>query len=142
MTSYAKEIVVGSAIVAALGVAAYMARPTPIQLTASALHAKAWGKQWPQSKGTIYKTELSDDKTGSDDDDESYGLADKLHVPPNLNYRYFKEIRSLKSALGVNPGQDFEDILVVREEYEKLHQALEDLKNFRSIVVTGHPGIG
>jgi hypothetical protein len=162
MTSYISEIVVGSVIGAALGVAAYMVvdrrkrldnlryelatasdlRSTLKQREASALHAKAWGKQWPQSEGTIYKTEIYDE-TGSVDDDEIHDLADKLDVPPQFNYRYFKEILSLRRTLGANPGLDFEDILVIREEYEKLCRALEDdLEGFDSIVVTGHPGIG
>jgi hypothetical protein len=160
MTSYMPEIVVGSVIGAALGVAACTVvdmrkrldnlryelatasdlRPT--QQEASALYAKAWGKQWPQSKGTIDKTEIYDE-TGSVDDDEIHDLADKLDVPPQFNYRYFKEILSLKHTLGANPGRDFEDILIVREEYEKLRRALEDdLEGFDSIVVTGHPGTG
>ena len=117
--------------------------PDSGQQAASALHTRAWGKPWPHSEGTIYKTDISDAETGSVDD-EIYGLADKLRVPPDFHYRYFKEIQVLKSALGVNSGQeDIEDVLVVREEYKMLRQALEDdLKSIRSIVVTGHPGIG
>ena len=110
------------------------------QQAASALHAKAWGKPWPHSEGTIYKTEIPDAETGSVDD-EIYGLADKLDVPSDFNYRYFKEIQDLKSALGARPGQD--DVLVVRKEYEMLRRTLEDdLEAFRDIAVTGHPGIG
>ena len=110
------------------------------QQAASALHAKAWGKPWPQSKGTIHKTDISDAETSSVDD-EIYGLADKLRFTADFHYRYFKEIQVLKSALRANPGQG--NVLVVRKEYEMLRQALEDdLKSIRSIVVTGHPGIG
>jgi hypothetical protein len=114
-----------------------------MQQAASALHVKAWGKEWPQSKGTIFKTEMvSGDESGSvDDDDIDYGLADKLEVPPHFDYRCFTEIRSLKRSLGARPGQDFEDFLLVRKEYEMLREALESLK-YSSIVVTGHPGIG
>jgi hypothetical protein len=102
-------------------------------------HGSLWGKPWPQSEGTIF-----DDETGSVDDDEIPGLADKLEVPPLFHYRYFKEIQDLKSALGASPGQeDLEGVLVIREEYEILRRALEDdLKVFRDIAVTGHPGIG
>jgi hypothetical protein len=53
-----------------------------------------------------------------------------------------EEIRGLKIALGANPGEDEKDVLVVLGEYEVLRQALEDLKSYRAIVVTGHPGIG
>jgi hypothetical protein len=116
------------------------------QQAASALHAKAWGKQWPQSVGTISKTEISGDESGSvddDDDDVDHALADKLKVPPDFHYRFFKEIQGLKLALRADPGEDYEDVLVSRGEYETLRQALEvDLKYKRSIVVTGHPGIG
>jgi hypothetical protein len=116
------------------------------QQLASALHAKAWGKPWPQSKGTISKTEIeiSGDESGSvDDDDLDDALADKLKVPSDFHYRYFKEIQGLKRALSADLGKDLEDVLVVREEYETLCRALEeDLKYKRSIVVTGHPGIG
>jgi hypothetical protein len=146
MTSQLLKIVLGSAIVAVLGIAGYIiVRPsrTSVQLTVSALHAKAWGKSWPQSQGTILKTEISDDETGSvDDDDVDGALADILVVPPQFKYRYLKEIRGLKSALGTNPGQDEEDVLVVREEYEMLCQALEENRKCRAFVVTGHPGIG
>jgi hypothetical protein len=110
------------------------------QEEASALHDKAWGKPWPQSKGTISKTEISGDETGPVDDD---AFADTLDVPPNFKYRYLEEIRSLKSALGVNPGEDEEDFLVVRHEYKMLRKGLEKESKFkRAIVVTGHPGIG
>jgi hypothetical protein len=117
--------------------------PDSGQQAASALHTRAWGKSWPQSKGTISKTEIFDKEPGSVDH-EIYGLTDILDVPSHFNYRYFKEIQNLKIALGTNPGQgDIEDVLVIREEYEKLRWALEDdLKGLRSIVVTGHPGIG
>jgi hypothetical protein len=108
---------------------------------ASALHAKAWGKTWPQSKGTISDTEISNE-TDSVDDDEIYGLADKLAVPSHFNYWYFKEIQSVKSALGAQNNHGEDDVLVVREEYKMLRLALEDLNDDRSIVVTGHPGIG
>jgi hypothetical protein len=151
MTSYTSEIM-GSAIAVALGVGVgvgiavgYIIAPhaSEAQQAASALHAKAWGKPWPQSKGTISKTEIeiSGHESGSvDDDDVDDGLADKLKVPPDFHYRYFKEIWGLKCALGAFPG---EGVLVVREEYEALRRALEDdLKYKRSIVVTGHPGIG
>jgi hypothetical protein len=74
-----------------------------------------------------------------DDDDE--GLADKLEVPLIFNYRYFKEIRSLKQALGAKPGQDYQDVLLVHDEYETLRQILEK-KRCSSFVLTGHPGIG
>jgi hypothetical protein len=114
-----------------------------LQHAASALHPKAWGKPWPQSKGTISKSgdEEDEDETGSVD-----ALADKLEVPSTFDYWYFEEIRSLKSALGANSDQEEEDFLVVREEYELLRQALEGLAleglKKRSFVVTGHPGIG
>ena len=120
-SSYTSEIAVGSAIIAVssaivtvLG-AAYMVfqrdherprvfqreREGPSQQMASAIHANAWGKQWPRSEDTIYKNEISDE-TGSvdDDDDEVYDLADKLVIPSQFNYRFFKEIRGLKTALG------------------------------------------
>jgi hypothetical protein len=138
------DIVLGSAIIAAVSIAGYIiVQPsrTSEQRAVSAFHAKAWGKTWPQSKGTISDSEISN-KTGSVDDDEIYGLADKLAVPPNFNYWYFKEIQSVKSALGAQHNRGEEDVLVVREEYEMLRLALEDLNDDRSIVVTGHPGIG
>jgi len=153
MTSYTSEIVVGSAIiVAALGVAAYMVvqpqhqlspEPGPVQQAASALHAKAWGKPWPQFEGTIYKTDIFDDGTGSVDD-EIPDLADKLNVPSHFNYRYFKGIQRLKNDLGANSDQeDIEGVLVIREEYEMLRRALEgDIEHYRAMAVTGHPGIG
>jgi len=108
----------------------------------SNLHAKAWGKQWPQSKGTISKTEICGDESGSVDDDVDEALADKLKVPLEFDYEYFEDVQHLKIALGAS-GQDFEDTLVIRDEYKKLRQALEnDSVNYRAIVVTGHPGIG
>jgi hypothetical protein len=113
-----------------------------MQQAASAIHAKAWGKQWPQSKDTIYENEISDETGSIDDHDEIYGLADKLVIPSEFNYRFFKEIRGLKVAVGANPGEAVDDVLVVREEYETLRWALEGDLNYRSIVVTGHPGIG
>jgi hypothetical protein len=143
MTSYASQIMVRSAI----AVAYIFAQPqvSGMQQAASALHAKAWGKPWPQSKGIISKTEISGHESGSvdDDDDVDDGLADKLKVPPEFHYRYFKEIRGLKRALSAYTGQDIEDFLVVRDEYDTLRRVLEDdLKYKRSIVVTGHSGIG
>jgi hypothetical protein len=154
MTSYTSEIM-GSAITIAIalgvgiGVGYIIARPhaNEAQQAASALHTKAWGKTWPQFIGTIYKTEIVSNETGSvddDDDDEIRDLADKLDVPSHFNYRCFEEIQDLKLALCANLGQeDIEDVLVVREEYETLRQALEvDLKYEHSIVVTGQPGIG
>jgi hypothetical protein len=157
MTSYTSEIAVGISI-ATLGIAAHMlsqqqalvaqlSQISPIRedQAASALYAKAWGKPWPQSKGTISKTEISGE-SGSVDDDEDVvdALADKLKVPPHFNYRYFKEIQGLKSALGASPGRDFQDVLVVREDYETLRQVLEDQRQegYHAFVVTGHPGIG
>jgi len=110
--------------------------------TASALHAKAWGKPWPQSDGTISGDEMGlvDDE---DDDDVDGAFADKLKVPSEFEYRYLEEIRTLKSALGANPGEDEEDFLVVRKEYEILREGLEDESKYnRAIVMTGHPGIG
>ncbi|KIM25413.1 hypothetical protein M408DRAFT_26200 [Serendipita vermifera MAFF 305830] len=153
MISYTSEIVVGSAMIAVLGAATYTVyraveqriterQPiTPLQRAASAFYAETWGKQWPQLEDTIYKTEI-DDGTGSVDDDEIYGLADKLFIPPHLKYRYFTKIRHLKTTLHIDPGKVADDVLVVREEYETLRRVLEDdFKNLRSIVVTGHPGI-
>ncbi|KIM30456.1 hypothetical protein M408DRAFT_285882 [Serendipita vermifera MAFF 305830] len=117
-------------------------QPTSLQNAASALHADTWGKQWPQSEDTVYKTEI-EDKNGSVDDDEIYGLADKFIIPPHFKYRYFTEIRRLKTALYAYPGNADDDIIVVREEYETLRRTLEnDFEDTRSIVVTGHPGIG
>jgi len=138
--------------------------------TASDLYANAWGKRWPQSQGMISKTEISGDQTGLvnddddvdedddddddeddvdndddvDDDDEVDGaLANNLKVPPEFEYRYLEDIRTLKSALGANPGEDEEDFLVVRKEYEILREGLEDESKYeRAIVMTGHPGIG
>ena len=50
-------------------------------------------------------------------------------------------MQGLKLALGASPDEG--DVLVVREEYETLRQALEGVYNgFSAIVVTGHPGIG
>ncbi|KIM30455.1 hypothetical protein M408DRAFT_285817 [Serendipita vermifera MAFF 305830] len=158
MTSYTSEIPLSSTMIAilgaALGAAAYMVyrveeqrkrqgeQARPLQNAASAIHADTWGKQWPKSEGTIYKTEI-DHETGSVDDDEIYGLADKFIIPPHFKYRYFTKIRRLKTALYTYPGNVDDDVLVVREEYETLRQALEDDSNHtRSIVVTGHPGIG
>jgi len=101
--------------------------------------AKAWGKQWPQSEDTIYKNEISDETGSVDDHDEVYDLVDKLVIPSQFNYRFFKEIRGLKTALGADPSQAVDDILVICDEYETLRRALEhDLKDTRSIVVTGH----
>jgi hypothetical protein len=91
--------------------------------------------------------EEDEDETASideEDEDETGpvdALSDKLEVPSTFDYLYLEEIRSLKSALGANSGQEEEDFLVVREEYVLLRQALERLKK-RAIVVTGHPGIG
>jgi len=77
------------------------------------------------------------------DDNVDEALADKLKVPLEFDYEYFEDIQHLKIALGASPGQDFEDSLVIRDEYKKLRQALEnDSVNYRAIVVTGHPGIG
>jgi hypothetical protein len=150
MTSYTSEMGSAIAVAVALGVGVgvgyIIARPhaSEAEQLASDLHTKAWGKPWPQSEGTISKTEICGDESGSvDDDDVDDGLADKLNVPPDFHYRYFKEIRGLKRALGATPREDLGDVLVVREEYETLRQALEgDLKSKHSIVVTGHPGIG
>ena len=127
--------------------AAYMIfqqeREGPRQQMASTIHAKAWGKQWPQLEDTIYKNEISDETGSVDDHDEVYDHADKLVIPSQFNYRFFKEIRGLNIALDTDPGQAVDDILVVCDEYETLHRVLEhDLKDEHSIVVTGHPGIG
>jgi hypothetical protein len=173
MTSQLSDIVFGSALLVALGIAGYIfvrppdndrearslrleravedlmkrnelaSDPYASQLrTASALHAKAWGKPWPQSDGTISGDEMGpvDDE---DDDDVDGAFADKLKVPSEFEYRYLEEIRTLKSALGANPGEDEEDFLVVRKEYEILREGLEDESKYnRAIVMTGHPGIG
>jgi hypothetical protein len=105
------------------------------------LHAKAWGKQWPQSEGTIDKTEISDESDSVDD--EIYNLTDKLHIPPTFTYRYFEEILDLRTALGANIGEKVTDaVLVIREEYEILRKVLEKDREHRSVAVTGHPGIG
>ena len=166
MASYTSEIVLGSAV-AVLGVAAYYivsvgtkhaalearirqlekeggeGSATPGQQAASDLHVKAWGKPWPQSKDTISRNEIYAESDSVDNDEVDIALADKLRVPTHFEYRYFEEIRSLKSALGTSPGRDKEDDLVVREEYEVLRQALENNgEDERAIVVTGHPGIG
>jgi hypothetical protein len=146
MTSQLSNIVLGTVFVAVF-VGYIIGRATTPTIesnqAASALHAKAWGRQWPQSEGTIAKTEISDESGSVDDHNIDGSLADKLVVPLHFNYQYFEEIQSLKSALGAQPDQDEEDVLVVRQEYEILRQALEgDLKDYRSIVVTGHPGIG
>jgi hypothetical protein len=170
MTIQLSDIVL-SVIVAALGIAGYIiVRPsrTSVQLgetaydralapskqetkvcqyhlqEASALYAKAWGKSWPQSQGTILKTEISDDGTSSvDDDDVDGALADKLNVPSHFKYRYLKEMRHVTMTVGTGSGMEEDDVLIVREDYEMLRQALEDdVKYYRSFVVTGHPGIG
>jgi hypothetical protein len=163
MTSHLSDIALGSAIatVVSVSIATYIttlllkkhtrdvlepdgpSNPYASQLrTASALHAKAWGKPWPQSDGTISGDEIGpvDDE---DDDDVDGAFADKLKVPSEFEYRYLEEIRTLKSALGANPGEDEEDFLVVRKEYEILREGLEDESKYeRAIVMTGHPGIG
>jgi len=144
-SSYMSEIVIGSTIIAILGAAAYMVfqHDMPGQQMASAIHAKAWGKQWPQSEDTIYKDEISDETSSVGNHDEVYFLADKLVISSQFNYRFFKEIRHLKTALGANAGKEVDDILVIHDEYKTLCQVLEhDFKDKHSVVVTGHLGIG
>ena len=89
--------------------AAYMIfqweREGPRQQMASTIHAKAWGKQWPQLEDTIYKNEISDETGSVDDHDEVYNLADKLVIPSQFNYWFFKEIRDLKTTLSANTGE-------------------------------------
>ena len=87
----------------------------------------------------IYRTDISDNKAGSADDDVDGALADILLVPPKFTYRFFKGMREIKSVLGA--GSDTDDILVIREEYKTLLKVLETRKH-RGVVVTGHPGIG
>jgi hypothetical protein len=69
---------------------------------ASALHAKAWGKLWPQSKGTISKIEISGESGSVDDDDDDdddvvEALADKLKVPQTSITCTSKKYRALKA---------------------------------------------
>ena len=147
MASYTSDIVLGSAIVAVLGVAAYISvQPKDLiseQRAASVLYAKAWGKQWPDSKGTISKAEICGDETGFVDEDVGGALADFLEVDAKFDYRYLEDIRSLQIVLGANPGDTEKDFLVVRKEYEILRKALEEQsKSSRSILLTGHAGIG
>jgi hypothetical protein len=163
MTSHLSDIGLGSAIAIVVGIGTYILVRTQLERavedlikrnelasdplisqlrTASALHAKAWGKPWPQSDGTISGDEIGpvDDE---DDDDVDGAFADKLKVPSEFEYRSLEEIRTLKSALGANPGEDEEDFLVVHKEYEILREGLEhESKYKRAIVMTGHPGIG
>jgi len=70
-------------------------------IRASALHTNAWGRRWPhQAKGTILKTDIDDEKSGSIDDDVVVALADILKVPSEFNYDCFKNIQEVKRALG------------------------------------------
>ena len=113
----------------------------------SNLHAKTWGKPWPhQSRCTISKSEISNDRTGPVDEDNldftDGPLRDILHIPPSYEYDCFKEMQAFTDAFAAVPI--LKNSLVVREEYKILRKVLEEevLKSCRGIVVTGHPGIG
>jgi len=94
------------------------------------------------SEGTIAEGDIYNDKTDSADDDEDSYLADKLRLDTPFRYTYFKKIVLLRRALGdENSAQ--EETLVVREEYDALNSALENVfAKVKAMVVTGQPGIG
>ena len=66
--------------------------------------------------------------------------ADKL----DFNYSYFKGIGIIKTLFGADSGR--EDVLIIREEYSRLHEAmkqsLEDRHITGGFALTGQPGIG
>jgi len=108
----------------------------------------AWGKQWPQSQGTISRAEITngesvtDSEPGSADDDVDKALAD-TSVPEEFTYWFFTGMRDIKRALKATSDQD--DVLIIRNEYKQLYNLLESQKantRFRGYVVTGQPGIG
>lgn len=109
--------------------------PAPL----SNIYDKAWGKQWPQSKGNIDKDEIvneRDDNNG--DDDGNNPLSDLLKVPLSFHYDRYHDIQELTSIFGKNSKMG--NILVVQKEYTKIYEALN--KDDRNIIVTGQAGIG
>ena len=79
-------------------------------------------------------------RVNENDDDVDGPLADILHVPICFNYNCFKEMEVLRDVSGA--ACVMHGALVVHEEYGILLKVLEEVYNLRSMVVTGHPGIG
>jgi len=111
----------------------------------SAFYKGAWGKHWPEFEGTIYEADIVDNNEhGPADDDVDGPLAHELRVPPEFKYRFFRGMKEITSLADLNPSTG--DVLVIREEYEKLLEALQKEAHMypltRRFIVTGHPGIG
>jgi hypothetical protein len=76
-----------------------------------------------------------------DDDDGLYVYGNAAYIPKEFEFKYvcFEEISEVgKSVLSAT---EFNDVIVVREEYKLLLRMLEQ-SNYRKLIVTGQPGIG
>lgn len=80
----------------------------------------------------------------STNDESSGPLDDKLLIPAKFEYRYLKGIRRTRALLGSTTV--LRDILVIREEYEKMLATIEGEAESEvpreAIIVIGQPGIG
>ncbi|KAF8917531.1 hypothetical protein CPB85DRAFT_1214792 [Mucidula mucida] len=99
------------------------------------LYDLAWGKSWPRHGGIVHKTEIGQVNT----EDELYFDGGVDAIPNALTYDCLEDIGKVTAALWMTPG--FLDVLVVREEYDRVRKILESIEH-KAFVVTGHPGIG
>lgn len=104
-----------------------------VQRSAQVFYDEAWDKTWPgREKRTLHKFELDVDAEGNHAD-----LADEL------SYECIPGMDRVASALRAQPS--LRGVVVVRKEYETLVESLTKGRlrsNTKSVVVTGHPGIG
>ncbi len=101
----------------------------------AALYDLAWGKSWPRHGGILHKAEIGQVNA----DDELYFDGGVDAIPNAFTYDCLEDIGKVTAALWMTPG--FLDVLVVREEYDRVRKILESIEH-KAFVVTGHPGIG
>ncbi|KAF9078138.1 hypothetical protein BDP27DRAFT_1487107 [Rhodocollybia butyracea] len=99
---------------------------------AKVIYRKGWGKQWPQHRGVIHKSEIGE--IPESDDSEGYVYPGKdSDIPDHLTYVCLEEMAELAKALHV---------FVVLEKYRWLCNRLEVPVEIHNVVVTGQAGIG
>ncbi|KAI1787269.1 hypothetical protein LXA43DRAFT_716584 [Ganoderma leucocontextum] len=119
---------------------------------AKRLYEDAWGKVWPyKSSGKISIADISPDKDVlkcADGGDSVAPLADgNVNAAASGEWAYtcLHNIKSVAIACGgPNMNVTVEDVLIIRDEYVYLRDAMESgcFAKTNAMVVTGHPGVG
>ncbi|KZV91207.1 hypothetical protein EXIGLDRAFT_693938 [Exidia glandulosa HHB12029] len=124
-----------------------------LQAEGQALHLTAWGRKWPVRSGAITKADIGDVQVSPVDDpmniDESASVVDEdftygtatVEPAEKLEYQCFLDLEPFREAFQL---KSLPTVLVVRDEYVKLYDALTEgsLHEERGVVILGQSGIG